>query len=135
MEWQDCNKEGYAKKIGLDSEKIEDILRSSEDREKTAKLLPLNETTKETIITLFYDVLRELLEALALKHGFKIYNHECYTSFLNNVIKNEEIALEFDSLRLLRNSINYYGKRIEISDAKIILEKLNKVIKIIKGLL
>lgn len=135
MEWQNCNKQGYIKKIGQDRERIKDIIKSAEDREKTAGLLPLNETTKETIITLSYDVLRELLEALALKHNFKIYNHECYSSFLKNVIKDDTLALEFDSLRLLRNSINYYGKRIDLSDSKIILNKLVSLIKTVKGLL
>jgi hypothetical protein len=132
MEWQECNKQGYAKKVELDSGRIQDIIKSSNDRERTAKLLPVNEITKETVISLFYDTLRELLEALALKHKFKVYNHECYTSFLNNIIKDEELALEFDSLRLLRNSINYYGKKIELNDSRLILLKLEKLIRRIK---
>ncbi len=135
MEWQECNKQGYAKKVELDSGRIQDIIKSSNDRERTAKLLPVNETTKETVISLFYDTLRELLEALALKHNFKIYNHECYTSFLNNILKDEALALEFDSLRLLRNSINYYGKKIELTDSRLILLKLDKLIRKIKELL
>ncbi len=84
---------------------------------------------------MFYDVLRELLEALALQNGFKIYNHECYTCFLRSVIKDENFALEFDSLRLLRNAINYYGKKIELSDAKLTLLKLGKLIRKTKELL
>ncbi len=132
MEWQECNRQGYTKKVEPDLGRIQDIIQSSNDRERTAKLLPINETTKETVISLFYDVLRELLEALALKHKFKIYNHECYTSFLNNIIRNEELALEFDSIRLLRNSINYYGKKIELNDSRIILFKIEKLIKKIK---
>lgn len=135
IDWEGCKAHGFAKKVGQDSNRIQSIINSAKDREKTVKLLPVNETTKETIISLFYDVLRELLEALALQNGFKIYNHECYTSFLKSVINDDDFSLEFDSMRLLRNSINYYGKKIDLGDATIILLKLEKLIKKSKSLL
>ncbi len=135
MDWEGCKAQGFAKQVGQDTSKIRSIIDSSNNRENTAKLLPINETTKETVISLSYDVLRELLEALALQRGFKIYNHECYASFLKSIINDDDFALEFDSMRLLRNSINYYGKKIQLSDANIILLKLQKLIKKSKILL
>lgn len=135
IDWEGCKAQGFAKKVGQDSNKIQDIIDSANNREKTAKLLPINETTKETVISLLYDVLRELLEALALKNGFKIYNHECYASFLKSFINDDNFSLEFNSMRLLRNSINYYGKEIQLSDANIIFLKLGKLIKKAKVLL
>ena len=61
---------------------------------------------------MIYDSLRELLEALALSKGFKIYNHECYSAFLKEIIKDELSAEMFDEIRKLRNAINYYGKNL-----------------------
>jgi len=135
IDWESCKREGFAKKITPDSGKINAIIASAQNREKTAKLLPMNDTTKETIISLQYDVLRELLEALAIQKGFKIYNHECYTSFLKSVIKDDNFALEFDSLRLLRNAINYYGRKIELNDAKSTSATIEKLITKAKKLL
>lgn len=135
IDWEGCKEQGFAKKVEPDFARIQDIINSANDRKKTTKLLPVNEITKETVVSLFYDVLRELLEALALQNGFKIYNHECYTSFLKNIIKDDNFALEFDSLRLLRNAINYYGKKIELNDINMILFKIEKFIKKTKELL
>ncbi|MBS3138135.1 hypothetical protein J4207_00350 [Candidatus Woesearchaeota archaeon] len=117
IDWETCKVERLAKPVKPDVELIKSLIQLANDREKTASLLPIDDVTKETVISLFYDVLRELLEALALKHGYKIYNHECYTPFLRIIISDEPFALEFDSLRKLRNGINYYGKKIELRDA------------------
>jgi uncharacterized protein (UPF0332 family) len=83
-----------------------------------------------------YDSLRELIEALALKKGFKIYNHECYTAFLKEIINEPRLGEEFDKVRIVRNSINYYGKRISIEDARKVINSitlLRKKIKILLG--
>jgi len=117
IDWETCKAERLAKPVQSDKEMIISLIKLANDREKTASLLPINDVTKETVISLLYDVSRELLEALALKHGYKIYNHECYTPFLRVIINDEQFALEFDSLRKLRNGINYYGKKIELRDA------------------
>jgi len=79
-----------------------------------------------------YDALREYLEALAIKNGYKIYNHECYTSFLKEVLNKSSDADEFDNLRKIRNSINYYGRKINNEEAQHILKKLKQLIQKIK---
>ena len=135
INWEMCKEQNFAKRVQPDLNQINSILESAANREKTANLLPFNDTTKETVISLAYDVLRELLEALALKKGYKIYNHECFSCFLHSIMKEESLSLEFDSLRMLRNSINYYGKKLPLEDAKISLVKLNNLISDIKKLL
>ncbi len=135
IDWEKCKELKVAKQIQPDYNLITYLQESSLNKEKTTKLLPLNETTKETVISLFYDVLRELLESLAIKKGYKIYNHECYTPFLRIIIKDENFALEFDSLRLLRNGINYYGRKIDLNDAKLTISKVQSLIAKAKDLL
>ena len=64
---------------------------------------------------------------LALKNRFKIYNHECYTYLLKEVLNESSKGNEFDELRKIRNSINYYGKIISINEAKNVLDRIKKL--------
>ena len=127
MDWETCKTSRFAKPVTQDIELIKSLKGSSEKRLKSAQLLPLNEITKESVIILLYDGLRELLEALAIKTGFKIYNHECYTSFLLAVIKEPELAREFDALRRLRNGMNYYGQQISLADAETVIRDAKRL--------
>ncbi|MAE42624.1 hypothetical protein CMO93_02545 [Candidatus Woesearchaeota archaeon] len=135
MDWKTCKEKRLAKEIGVDTELIKSLKISAGKKTSSAKLLEMNETTASSIITLAYDALRELLEAIAIKNGYKIYNHECYTSFLQSVMDENEMAESFDSLRKLRNSINYYGKDISIDDAKIVAEDIEELMKKCRPLL
>lgn len=135
MDWENCKKEKFVKNIRIDLELLESLKKSSEKKFKSGKTLKLNETTAESIIILLYDSLRELLEALAIKHGFKIYNHECYTYFLNSILNEEGISREFDSLRKLRNAINYYGQEISARDAIAVIHDIERLINKCKYLL
>jgi len=87
MDWQECNMKKMVKSISADEELLKSLLKTSENKIISAELLVLNDTTANSKISLAYDSLRELLEALALKNGFKIYNHECYTAFLKEILK------------------------------------------------
>lgn len=67
------------------------------------------------------------MEALAIKNNFKIYNHECYTAFLREIMNKSSLAKEFDRLRKIRNSVNYYAKDISLNDTKDILTQIKKL--------
>lgn len=135
MDWEGCKKEKFVKNIKIDLELIESLKKSSEKKFKSGKILKLNETTAESVIILLYDSLRELLEALAIKHRFKIYNHECYAYFLNSILNEEGMSREFDSLRKLRNAINYYGQEISARDAIAVINDIERIINKCKYLL
>ncbi len=87
-------------------------------------------------MTLLYDALRELLEAVALENGYKIYNHECYTAFLKEIINESYLGDEFDKFRVLRNGINYYGRKINqeegIEIARLMVAFINNIKLLIK---
>jgi hypothetical protein len=84
---------------------------------------------------LIFDALRGILEALSLKRGFKIYNHECYTAFISEILNMSREADIFDNLRKVRNGINYYGKNVSQEEAKSVIGDLIKLIKHFKTLL
>jgi len=103
------------------------------------RMLTLTDDTAASKISLAYDALRELLEAWAVIKGYKIYNHECYSSFLKEVLNESRLGGQFDAFRKLRNDINYYGKDVLPNEAKPLLEEMASMAKMInkelKGML
>lgn len=135
MDWKECNNKKLVKRISIDINLIDSLKGSSEKKLESANRLNLDETTATSIISLCYESLRELLEALSIKNGFKIYNHECYCAFLNEIIKEENFAALFDKFRKIRNGINYYGKDLSSDDAQNLKQEIIKLIGDVKTLL
>ena len=127
MDWKECCDERIAKEVKPDLFMVKSLLKSSENKLKSEDMLEMNNTTAVSKLSLAYDSLRELLEALALKRCYKIYNHECYSAFLKEIVKERKLGDEFDNIRKIRNAANYYGKDITI-------EKTTETIKKIKVL-
>ena len=90
-------------------------------------MLKTDNITANSKLSLAYDALREVLEALAIKQGYKIYNHECYTCFLRELLGTRLEAEEFDSLRRTRNKINYYGKELSINESDELVKKIKSL--------
>lgn len=132
IDWLDCKKKRIAKEIKIDKNLITSLIKSSDNKLKSQSLLKLNKETASSKISLTYDTLRELLEALAISKGFKIYNHECYTYFLKEVLNESNLADKFNNLRKIRNDINYYGKEISPSEAEIVIFEIIDLIKKIR---
>jgi len=132
MDWQECNMKKMVKSISADEELLKSLLKTSENKIISAELLVLNDTTANSKISLAYDSLRELLEALALKNGFKIYNHECYTAFLKEILKESSLGDDFDEMRKLRNSINYYGEQVNKEECEKIIKQIKNIIQQVK---
>ena len=122
MDWNTCIKTKKARKAKSDIELVDSLKKTSEKKWKSSQILELTDTTASSVIVLAYDSLRELLEAISIAKEYKIYNHECYTSFLSEIMQKEELGQAFNALRKLRNSINYYGQEVTKEDAKIAVE-------------
>ena len=131
MDWRECIKKRIAKSVKVDRNLIKSAREIANIKIKSAEALP-----KEFFIgkiTLLYDALREYLECIALEKSYKIYNHECYTAFLREVLKMSQDAEIFDELRKIRNGINYYGRNVSKEEAEKIISDLNFLIKKFKG--
>ncbi|HNZ52081.1 MAG: hypothetical protein BWY36_00423 [Candidatus Diapherotrites archaeon ADurb.Bin253] len=136
MDWKECWDKRIVKDARKDENLIKSLIEMSSIKEKIVNSVEIDENSALVYIPTAYDSLRELIEALALKKGFKIYNHECYTAFLKEIINEPRLGEEFDKVRIVRNSINYYGKRISIEDARKVINSitlLRKKIKILLG--
>ncbi len=135
MDWNECGREMLAKKIKPDLWLATSLQEAAERKSKSAALLALNEITADSVFVLHYDSIRELMEALSIRKGFKIYNHECYAAFLDSIMGEKELAEEFNSLRQMRNAINYYGQGISLNEAKQLIASLQEMYCKIKALL
>lgn len=124
MDWEECCTKRIAKSVKPDVEMIQALRKSSENKLHSERELSLSDITASSKLSLAYDSLRELLEALALTHGFKIYNHECYTAFLKEVMHTSDLGDDFDDLRKVRNDVNYYGKAISQEEATTFIQQI-----------
>ena len=124
MGWEECVDSGMAKEVKLDKEMMAALLSSAAKRMKSVGLLKTGGVTANSKLSLACDALREVLEALAIKRGYKICNHECYTCFLDEMSKSDFEAEEFDTLRRTRNKVNYYGKELSVDESDTLVRKI-----------
>ncbi|MBW3014890.1 hypothetical protein KY330_00550 [Candidatus Woesearchaeota archaeon] len=135
MDWKACNMNDMVKSITIDKSLIKSLKDSSAKKLETQSMLELNDTTASSKLSLLYESLRELLEALAISEGYKIYNHQCYVAFLKEILDKPNLAETFDRFRRLRNQINYYGKDVSKEEASDLIDSMLKFISQIKELL
>jgi len=124
MDWKECKDKKFIKEITQDTYLIDSLIKSSKKRFESSKRLKLDNITVSAKISLIYESIRELLEAFAIKKGFKIYNHECFCAFLDEICKDKVSSEEFNRFRKIRNQVNYYGRETSIEEAKIIIKDL-----------
>ena len=135
MDWEECCNRRVAKEVKPDADMIASLTNSSKNKLESESKLEMSNTTAGSKLSLAYDSLRELLEALSLKNGFKVYNHECYAAFLKEVMKESYKADEFDEIRKVRNAVNYYGKEISVEEANETIARIKKLAVSVAGLL
>ena len=129
MDFNECLKKRIVKEIKPDFELIKSLKKISENKLNSTEKLELTEVTAGSKISLLYDSLRELLEALAIVKGYKVYNHECYTCFLKEILNESMKGDEFDELRKIKNGINYYAKDISVQESRGVLIRIKNLRK------
>lgn len=131
MDWKECCSARIVKEVSVDPELISALRKSSTNKQASQEQLPLTSITAAAKLSLAYDSLRELLEALALYQGYKIYNHECYTAFLKEILKRSEWGDQFDEIRRVRNAANYYGKEMSMEETRLLIAEIKRLRKLV----
>jgi len=127
MDWKECLNKKVVKNVKRDEDMIHSLIKSSKNKLESENKLAMSDITASSKLSLAYDSLRELLEALAFKNGYKIYNHECYTAFLKEIMGESDKGDEFDEIRKIRNDVNYYGKDISTEEAEDIIKRIKNL--------
>ncbi len=120
-------KKGQIRRATKDIALAKSLVNGAENDVSFLKTIELNEISARKVMTNYYDVLRSILEAIAILDGYKIYAHEAFTDYLKEK-GDATIAIKFDRLRKIRNGINYYGKSISVEEVK-------ENIKLIEGVI
>ncbi len=132
--WDDCLYSNSAVKVTPDKEKAKSLIETSEDRIKFS-IRDLNEKTANYIFEDYYSSVLELAQALVILDGYKINNHVCLGFFLRDILEKEDLFRLFDDCRYKRNSLVYYGKRMDFETAKDAIEKTKKLMNKLKSII
>ena len=126
MRLEDYERIGAIVKVTPDKKKAESLLKQSKNNLLAVSMIEINDITAGTVISTSYESLRQVIEAICLMEGYKVYSHEAYTAYLLRL--DEKMARMFDRLRYLRNQVNYYGKNMSATAAKEALRDVRKLI-------
>ena len=131
--WNECVNYNSSVKVTPDKEKSKSLIETAEERmEFSAR--ELTGKNANYIFEGHYSSILELLHALVLLDGYKVNNHVCLGYYLRDVLKNDELFRLFDDCRFKRNSLVYYGKRMDFDTAKDSIQKANKLFKELKNI-
>ena len=132
--WDDCLFSGNSARITPDKEKAKSLIETAEERIKySAK--ELNEKTANFVFEDYYSSVLELAQAIVLLRGYKVANHICMGFFIRDILKKEDLFRLFDDCRFKRNSLVYYGKRMDFETAKEAIEKSKRLMKELRGII
>ena len=123
MELIECERKGFIKKAMPSISLAKSLLEISETKEIALNSSKIDETTVNAYLPMAYASLREVLEALCILHGYKVTNHVCLGELLRKLESDFDYT-SFYRFRYVRNSINYYGKRIDFMQGKEIISKI-----------
>lgn len=128
--WVDCLESNSAVRVSPDKERAESLVETSGERIKLIK--EINEKNCNFVFEDYYTSVLELLQALVILSGYKIVNHICLGYYLRDALKREDLFMIFDDVRYKRNSLTYYGKRMDFETAKKSIEHCKKLITSIR---
>lgn len=123
MDLNECFRKGLIKKTRVDSNLIKSLTEMANIKEITVKTAKLNEKNISAYVSLAYDALREILEAICISRGYKVLSHICIGELLKDLLEDFDYG-EFDRVRYTRNSVNYYGVKVEFEQGKEIINKI-----------
>ncbi|MBI4453617.1 hypothetical protein HY636_03145 [Candidatus Woesearchaeota archaeon] len=125
--WNDCLFNNSAKAVTPDINRAESLIETA--RERISLIKEINQKNCNFVFEDYYTSILELLQAITFKKGYNILNHICLGFYLRDILKRDDLYLLFDDLRFKRNSLTYYGSRMDFETAKQAIEKCKKIIK------
>lgn len=133
-DWNDCLESNAAIKITPNKEKVKSLIETAEGR-IIHGTKELHEKNANYVFEDYYASILELTHAIVIERGYNINNHLCLGFFFRDVLKREDLYRVFDDVRYKRNSLVYYGKRMDFETAKEAIEKSKQLMKELKAIL
>ncbi|MBU0459980.1 MAG: hypothetical protein KJ597_02445 [Nanoarchaeota archaeon] len=126
--WEECLESGSSLKISPDKAKIKSLLETARGRTKYLEENNLKEDNASYVFEGYYSSVLEYLHALILLKGYKINNHICVGYYLRDILNKKDLFRLFDDCRYKRNSLIYYGRRMDFPIAKEAIQKCKRLI-------
>ncbi|MCD6367611.1 MAG: hypothetical protein J7L45_00835 [Candidatus Aenigmarchaeota archaeon] len=130
--WNECIEDNSAIRISPDTERAESLIETA--KERISLVHKIDEKNCNFVFEDYYTSLLEFLQALLIIKGYKVLNHLCLGFYLRDVLKREDLFRIFDTLRYKRNTLTYYGRKMDFDVCKEAIKKCNKAINEIKVL-
>ncbi len=133
--WQECIENNSAIEITPNNSKVDSLKDTSNGRIEFLKDIIIIEDNANYVFENYYSSMLELFHCLMLIKGFKVLNHLCIGHYIKDQLNNEKIFRLFDDARYKKNSLIYYGKKMDFEIAKEAINKCKELISITKKLI
>ena len=133
LSWKEYLSKGTVRKAILNKGMIKSLLAMADNRLGVFAKLKPDQNNASVLFTNYYDALREICEAIALKEGYKIYQHEAIGLFLSDIMHEDLIFMKFDRFRIMRNRAHYYGAMIPFAEAVEGIDAMKDLIEELKA--
>ncbi len=126
MDLDDCYKKNFIKRTRIDKELIRSLIEMSKIQEDSVNKAKIDEINISAYVSMAYDSLRGVLEALCILKGYKVTSHICLGELLRTLISDFDFN-SFDRFRYIRNGINYYGTKVDYRAGKEVIRNMFKM--------
>lgn len=133
--WEECIESSSSTSVTPDKSKAKSLVDTAVGRNQYLNENEIKESSANYIFEGYYSSILEMLHALLLLQGYKVTNHICLGYYLRDILKREDLFRLFDDCRFKRNSLVYYGRKMDVSTATAAIKKCKKLIEESKRLL
>ena len=127
--WDDCLEECSAVKIHPDLAKSRSLMETARGRVEYLEEVSVKEKNANYLFESYYASVVEMLHAFMVQEGFKVSNHICLGFYIKDVLRKDEMFRLFDDVRYKRNSLNYYGIKMDFETAKQAIDKCKALLE------
>lgn len=133
--WEECLESSASLKVTPNKAKVMSLIDTAKGRVQFLTETNIKESNANYIFESYYSSVLELMHAIVLLHGYKVGNHICLGYYLRDILQKQDIFKLFDDCRFKRNSLVYYGRKMDFENAKLGIEKCKKLITELNNLL
>lgn len=127
-QWSECLESASAIAVSPNSAKARSLIDIAQGRIAFLGGLPVAEQNANYIFEGFYSSAMEMLQAIVLLGGYKVLNHVCLGFYLRDILKRADLFRLFDDCRYKRNSLVYYGRRMDMRVSNEAVRKARELI-------
>lgn len=127
--WEECIESNSSIFVSPDKAKARSLLAIAVGRNQFLDKNNMNESSINYIFEGYYSSVLEMLHALLLLYGYKVGNHICLGYYLRDIVNKNDLFRLFDDCRFKRNSLVYYGRKMDFETAKTAIKKCKNLIK------